>query len=70
MSEDTDRPHDPVHDGPYQIKCADKEVRVQQVIVTHNLVRGQGTEESPFRKVRQVWSMEGELIAERDPCQK
>lgn len=50
-----------------QIKCADREVGVAQVIITRNAQRGDGTNEKPLRNITQVWSMDGELIAERDP---
>jgi hypothetical protein len=31
-------------------------------------VRGMGTEQSRIREVTQYWSMDGQLLAERDPC--
>lgn len=52
-------------DTPY--KCADKEVRVIQVICTTLLRRGRGTDAEPIRIVTQYWSMQGDLLAERDP---
>lgn len=47
-------------------KVADKPVRVQEVIITNNLRRGDG-KETPIRAVLQVWSLDGDLIAENDP---
>jgi len=41
--------------------------RVIQVIETDLLLRGHGKDESdPLRVVRQYWSLDGELLAERD----
>jgi hypothetical protein len=51
----------------HYVKSEHKEVRVCEVIITNNLVRGKGVEGDPMRKVLQVWSMDGELIAENDP---
>jgi hypothetical protein len=44
--------------------------RVEEVIITENELRGKGTEESPYRRVIQVWTKDGTLIAEKDPCEK
>lgn len=41
--------------------------KVIQVIETIS-TRGKGTEENPCRIVHQYWSLEGELLAENDPC--
>lgn len=41
--------------------------RVQQVIITEQELRGNGTEADPFRRVLQVFTLDGELIAEDDP---
>lgn len=41
--------------------------KVIQVILADEL-RGQGVESDPFRRVVQVFTLEGELIAEEDPC--
>lgn len=41
--------------------------RVIQVIETVS-VRGKGTEEDTCRPVKQYWSLDGELLAENDPC--
>lgn len=43
------------------------QVEIKQVVVTELLRRGRGMEESPIRIIRQVWSMDGLLIAEYDP---
>lgn len=43
--------------------------RVIQVIETKAL-RGQGTNENKNRIVTQYWSLDGELLAENDPCAK
>lgn len=50
-----------------EMKCADKEVMVMQVIRTTNLRRGDGVN-TPIRAITQFWSMDGELLAEVDPC--
>jgi hypothetical protein len=54
-----DRRHEPI---PMDI------ARVIEVIETSTLRRGKGTDESPIRIVRQYWSLDGELLAEHDPC--
>lgn len=41
--------------------------RVRQVIETELEKRGDGTEQSPVRIVRQYWSVEGDLLAAVDP---
>ena len=41
---------------------------VMQVIRTTLLIRGIGTPESPMRFITQYWSLDGELLAEVDPC--
>ena len=43
--------------------------RVIQVIETKAL-RGEGTCENKIRIVTQYWSLDGELLAENDPCLK
>ena len=43
--------------------------RVIQVIETRSL-RGVGTEEDMCREVIEYWSLEGEKLAESDPCAK
>lgn len=40
--------------------------KVIQVIETISL-RGSGTEDDPTRAVKQLWSFDGDLIAESDP---
>ena len=44
-----------------------KTPRVEEVIITENELRGDGTENNPYRRVLQVWTKDGELIAENDP---
>ena len=44
--------------------------RVEEVIITENELRGNGTKESPYRRVLQVWTKDGILIAEKDPLDK
>lgn len=41
--------------------------RCEEVIITDLLLRGSGTNEDPYRRVVQVWSKDGNLIAENDP---
>lgn len=43
--------------------------RVIQVIETSLEQRGRGVEDDPIRRVRQFWTLDGELLAEVDPCQ-
>lgn len=40
--------------------------KVVQVVEVQAVV-GKGTEEDPNRVITQYWSLEGELLAERDP---
>lgn len=44
------------------------EPRVVQVIETSLQLTGEGTEASPTRRLTQYYSLEGELLAEVDPC--
>lgn len=44
--------------------------RMISVIETDLVLRGAGTQESPLRKVKQFWSLDGELLAEVDPFAK
>ena len=45
-----------------------KTVWIEEVIITRNLTRGDGTEENPYRRVLQIWSKEtGDLLGEDDP---
>lgn len=41
--------------------------KVIQVIETE-VTRGKGEEGDPLRGVTQYWSLEGDLLAENDPC--
>lgn len=43
--------------------------QVIRVIETKSL-RGEGTNEDMCRTVKQYWSLEGEFLAENDPCIK
>lgn len=43
--------------------------KIIEVIYTQEH-RGVGTEKDPHRLVTQLWSKEGNLIAESDPCRK
>ncbi len=40
---------------------------VIQVIETDLELRGDGTERNPYRRIRQYWALDGNLIAEVDP---
>lgn len=40
--------------------------KVEKVIISHEL-RGKGTEMDPCRSVLQVYTLDGELLAESDP---
>lgn len=40
----------------------------EDVIITTILRRGEGVESDPIRIITQVFSMDGKLIAEYDPC--
>jgi hypothetical protein len=40
---------------------------VEEVIITELDLIGDGTPGSPYRRMLQVWSKDGHLIAERDP---
>lgn len=42
-----------------------KDVQVCEVIISNQLLRGNGNTE-PYRRVRQVFTKDGELIAEND----
>ena len=43
------------------------DVWIEELIVTNLTLRGKGEEGSPLRRIRQVWTREGELVAEYDP---
>lgn len=57
----------PTAQPEWVFKNADKEVMVMQVIRTTNARRGDGVN-SPIRAITQYWSMDGDLLAETDPC--
>ena len=42
------------------------DARVIQVIETNLTTRGTGTKDSPYRRVKEYWSMDGEKLAEFD----
>jgi hypothetical protein len=42
------------------------EVQVIEVVITRLLLRGKGTPDSIMRRVVQVWTTDGVLIAEHD----
>lgn len=42
--------------------------KVIPVIVTDLATRGAGVEGDPVRRIRQIWSLDGQLLAEVDPC--
>ena len=43
--------------------------RVISIIETDLTRRGDGKDD-PIRRVVQYWTLEGELLAERDPCER
>ena len=43
--------------------------KLMTVIVTDMQCRGKGVESDPSRRITQYWSMQGELLAEDDPCE-
>lgn len=43
-------------------------VWVGEVVVTKLLRRGDGTENNPIRIITEVWTRDGQKIAEDDPC--
>lgn len=45
-----------------------KQVEVIQVIKTTLARRGSGKPDSPIRELTQFWTIDGELLLERDPC--
>lgn len=47
-----------------------KPVRLQEVIILEEVKRGKGVEGDPIRNVRQIYSKDGELLAEFDPVEK
>jgi hypothetical protein len=44
--------------------------RVAQVILTDLVERGGAVEGDPLRRVTQIWSLDGTLLAEIDPYKK
>jgi hypothetical protein len=47
-----------------------KAVEVIQVIKTELELRGEGTKDSPVRRVTQYWDFEGNLLWEYDLCEE
>ena len=45
----------------------EKEVAIVEVIRTTLLRRGAGTNKDPIRRIEQYWSLDGELLWEKDP---
>ena len=43
--------------------------KIVKFIETHERV-GRGVEGDPVRRVYQLWTLEGELVYEKDPCKK
>lgn len=39
-----------------------------ELIISEVELRGSGVEMDPYRRVTQVFTKDGELLAERDPC--
>lgn len=58
-----------VHGGPYEPMNMDG-VRAIAVIETTITRRGKGVEGDPIRLITQYWSMDGQLLAERDPAKE
>ena len=48
----------------------EKEVEVIRVVRTTLMIRGEGNEKDPIRRIEQFWSLDGKLLAENDPCLK
>lgn len=42
-------------------------VRVEEVIISKLTLRGDGTEGNPYRRITEVFTKDGEFIAEHDP---
>lgn len=42
------------------------DVWVQEVIITILTLRGKGTEDNPYRRVTEIWELDGTKIAEID----
>lgn len=58
-----------VHGGPYEPMGMDG-ARAIAVIETTIARRGKGVEGDPIRLITQYWSMDGQLLAERDPAKE
>ena len=41
--------------------------KVESVIITYLTIRGNGTSESPIRRITEIWDFDGNKIAEVDP---
>ena len=46
------------------------EAKLIQVIRTNLLLRGNGKENNPYRRIEQFWSLDGKLLAENDSYQQ
>ena len=44
------------------------EAKCEEVIITNLTLRGSGVEMDPYRRVVQVYTKDGVLLAEHDPC--
>lgn len=53
-------PNNTLAKSPIEVACAKKVIEVQATY-------GKGVEGDPYRVVTEYWSMEGELLAIRDP---
>lgn len=53
--------------GAYPIELGPK-LEQRQVIITRIGRRGSGAPDSPVRVITQIWTPEGELLGEFDPC--
>ncbi len=53
---------------PWHIDNAD--LQIKQIIITQLTTRGDGTKDSPYRRVTQFWDMEGNLIADFDATEE
>ena len=47
-----------------------KLVCLEEVIITHLERRGEGVGDDPIRRILQIWTKDGDLIAEVDPCKE
>lgn len=46
-----------------------KEIQCKEVIISTLTIRGQGVVGDPIRRITQIFTKEGELIAEHDPIE-